>query len=114
MCSLSRTQQPHHTIDGYSLHSLGSPDYYYSQTSVYLLLYIHDFNLHTIFLTYYAKYVLKFNLGTMLNVLKFDICTLLNVLEFNIRTSSTLSEGRIFNLSTLSKVRISNLSTYLE
>jgi hypothetical protein len=62
----------------------------YSQTSIYVLLYIRAFDLGIIFLTYYSIYVLKFDLRTLFYVLKFNIHTLFYVLKFDIRTSSTL------------------------
>ncbi len=64
--------------------------------------------------TYYTKYVLEFNICTLLEALEFNIRTLLNILKFNVHSLSTLSKVRILNSSTFSKVRISNLSTYLE
>jgi hypothetical protein len=82
------------------------PQFTYS--SIYVLL------IYVLFFRYYPKYVLKFDLRTLLNVLKFDIHTSLNRLKFNIRTLSTLSKVHISNLSTLSKVRILNSSMYLE
>ncbi len=48
----------------------------YSQTSIYVLLYLRTFDLPTVFFTYYSKYVLKIDLCTLLNVLKFDIRTI--------------------------------------
>jgi hypothetical protein len=49
----------------------------YSQTSIYVLLYIRTFDLRTNFserLTLYTY--LKFDIRTSLNILKFDICTI--------------------------------------
>jgi hypothetical protein len=49
----------------------------YSQTSIYVVLYIRTFDLRTIFFkTYYSIYALKFDIRTSLNVLKFDIRTI--------------------------------------
>jgi hypothetical protein len=52
---------------------------------------------------YYSKYILKFDIRTLLDVLKLDIHTSLNVLKVTIS-----------NLSMLSEVRKSDLSTYWE
>jgi hypothetical protein len=51
------------------------------------------------FLTYYSKYVLKFDICTSFYALKFDICTSFYALEFDIRTLSTLSKVCISNSS---------------
>jgi hypothetical protein len=48
----------------------------YSQTSIYVLLYLRTFDLVLFFWTYYSIYVLKFDLRTSLNVLEFDIRTI--------------------------------------
>jgi hypothetical protein len=42
---------------------------------------------------YYSKYVLKFDIRTLLNVLEFDIRTLLNILKVCISDSSTYSNS---------------------
>ncbi len=51
---------------------------------------------------YYSKYVLKFDIGTLLNILAFDIHTSLNILEVRILNLGTLSEVHISNSSMLS------------
>ncbi len=44
---------------------------------------------------YYSKYVLKFDIRTLLNVVEFDLRTLPNVLEVCISNSSSFSKVRI-------------------
>jgi hypothetical protein len=94
-------------------HLLGCMLWNYSQTSIYVLLYINTFDLR-IFLCITLSTTHIWYTRTLLILLKFNIRTLLNVLEFNICTLSTLSKVCVSYLSTLSKVCISNLSTYLE